>query len=276
MARRKKDAGGAVSLFPFLSILVCVIGCLTMIIVVVQLMAMNRVEGREPEEVERAKEYIELEKEQIEQGDDIEKRRADLEKLIQANQDFSQQQEKLRQMETMMENSEESNRRRDELIAELNLLIKTNEDLDKDHEELLVQIKMLKEEIEKRKLPPDVASVQVKPSGSGTNIEPYFVEIADKLVRIHRSVEGPAHEIPIASVNQDKEFVELLERIAAEPYRKLILLLRANDGAVDAYGSVAAVVRNFNAASGAQIIPGKLPLPGEGPLDLSLFSDFLK
>ena len=102
MARRKKDAGGAVSLFPFLSILVCVIGCLTMIIVVVQLMAMNRVEGREPEEVERAKDYIELEKEQIEQGEDIEKRRADLEKLIQANQDFARQQEKLRQMETML------------------------------------------------------------------------------------------------------------------------------------------------------------------------------
>ena len=156
------------------------------------------------------------------------------------------------------------------------MLTKTNEVLDKDHEDLLVQIKALKEEIEKRKLPPVVASVQVKPSGSGTNVEPYFVEIADKLVRIHRTLEGPAHEIPIASVNQDKEFVELLERIAAEPYRKLILLVRANDGAVDAYASVAAIVRNFNAASGAQIIPGKLPLPGEGPLDLSLFSDFLK
>ena len=179
-------------------------------------------------------------------------------------------------METMLENSEESNRRRDELIAELNLLIKTNEDLDKDHEELLAQIKALKEEIEKRKLPPDVAAVQVKPSGSGTNIEPYFVEIADKLVRIHRTVEGPPHDVPIASINQDAEFVGLLERIAAAPYRKLILLVRANDGAVDAHASVAASVRNFNAASGAQIIPGKLPLPGEGPLDLSLFKEFLK
>jgi hypothetical protein len=276
MARRNKDAGGAVSLFPFLSILVCVIGCLTMIIVVVQLMQMNKVEGREPEEVERAKEYVELEKDQVEQGKDIEKRRADLEKLIQANQDFTQQQEKLRQMETMLENSEESNRRRDELIAELNLLLKTNEDLDKDHGELVAQIIALKEEIEKRKLPPDIASVVVKPSGSGSNIEPYFVEVADKLVRIHRTVKGPPQDIPIASINQDKDFVELLERIAAEPYRKLILLVRANDGAVDSHARVATSVRNFNSASGSQIIPGKLPLPGEGPLDLSLFAEFLK
>jgi len=276
MARRNRGGGGEVSLFPFLSILVCVIGCLTMVIVVVQLMQMNKVEGREPEEVERAKEYVELDKEKVELGQDLEKRRAELEKLIQSNQDFAQQQEKLRQMETMLENSEESNRRRDELIAELNLLIKTNESLDKDHAEMLVQIEELKAEIAKRKLPADVAKMQVKPSGSGGNVEPYFVEVADKIVRIHRSLTEPPLDIPIASINQDKDFVTLLERIAAEPYRKLILLVRANDGAVDAYSRVGQVVRSFNQSTGAEIIPGKLPLPGEGEVDLSLFAEYLK
>src|SRR5690606_26038788 len=109
---------------------------------------------------------------------------------------------------------------------ELNLLIKTNESLDKDHEEMLVQIAKLKAEIEKRKLPSDVAKLQVKPSGSGANVEPYFVEVADKIVRIHRSLTAPPIDIPIASINQDKDFVTLLERIAGEPYRKLILLVR--------------------------------------------------
>ena len=51
MARARKDSGQAVSLFPFLSILVCMIGCLTLIIVVLNLIAMNKGEGREPEEI---------------------------------------------------------------------------------------------------------------------------------------------------------------------------------------------------------------------------------
>ncbi len=276
MARRNKASGESVSLFPFLSILICVIGCLTMIIVVVQLMAMNRVEGREPEEVARAKEYVKLDKEKIEQGEDIEEMRTELEKLIQANRSFSEIQEKLRQLETMLDSNEDTKRLRDELIAELNLLLMTNEKLDKDHAELVVQITALKEEIEKRKLPPDVAPVQVKPSGSGGNIEPYFVEVADKMVRIHRTVAGPPQDIPVASINQDKDFVELLDTIAGQPYRKLILLVRANDGAVDTYAQLAAVVRTYNQGSGAEIIPGKLPLPGEGPVDLSLFAEFLK
>ncbi len=276
MARRNRGGGGEVSLFPFLSILVCVIGCLTMVIVVVQLMQMNKVEGREPEEVERAKEYVELDKEKVEQGKDLEKMRTELEKLIQANRDFSQLREKVRQLETMLENNEDNTRLRDELIAELNRLIATNETLDKDHEELLAQIETLKAEIEKRKLPPDAQKMQVKPSGSGGNVEPYFVEVADKVVRIHRSLTEPPLDIPIASINQDKDFVSLLERIAAEPYRKLILLVRANDGAVDAYSRVGAVVRTFNQGTGAEIIPGKLPLPGEGEVDLSLFGEYLK
>lgn len=247
-----------------------------MVIVVVQLMAMNKVEGREPEEVERAKEYVELDKEKVEQGKDIETLRTELEKLIQANKDFSQLREKQRQLETMLENNEDSNRLRDELIAELNRLLATNEALDKDHEEMLVQLATLKEEIERRKLPPDVQKMQVKPSGSGGNVEPYFVEIADKVVRIHRSLTEPPLNIPIASINQDKDFVTLLDRISAEPYRKLILLVRGNDGAVDAYARVGKVVRDYNQGTGSQIIPGKLPLPGEGEVDLSLFADYLK
>ena len=44
MARRLQDDGASVNLFPFLSILVCIIGCLTLIIVVVNLIAMSNPE----------------------------------------------------------------------------------------------------------------------------------------------------------------------------------------------------------------------------------------
>ena len=276
MSRRNRDSGGGVSLFPFLSILVCVIGCLTMIIVVVQLMQMNKVEGREPDEVVRAEQYVELDEKNEEQGKDLETLRTELEKLIQANRDFSMLKEKERLLKSMVENSEDTNRMRDELIAELNRLMVTNEQLDKDHEEMVAQITLLKEEIEKRKLPPNAAKMLVKPSGSGSNIEPYFVEVADKMVRIHTSLTAPPRDIPIASITQDKDFVTLLDRIAAEPYRKLILLVRGNDGAVDSYSRLGAVVNTYNQSTGSQIIPGKLPLPGEGEVDLSQFAEYLQ
>ena len=55
MAKRARDTGGSVNLFPFLSILICIIGCLTLIIVVINLIAMSKGEGRTSEEVERAR-----------------------------------------------------------------------------------------------------------------------------------------------------------------------------------------------------------------------------
>ena len=49
MAKRRQDGGTEVSLFPFLSILACIIGCLTMIIVALTVIQMNSGE-REPED----------------------------------------------------------------------------------------------------------------------------------------------------------------------------------------------------------------------------------
>ena len=94
------------------------------------------------------------------------------------------------------------------------------------------------------------------------------------LVRLVTQRNGSGARIFTFGVGFDLD-VKLLDRIAAEPYRKLILLVRGNDGAVEAYSRVGAVVRTYNAGTGSQIIPGKLPLPGEGEVDLSQFAEYL-
>lgn len=275
MARRK-NSGAEISLFPFLSILVCVIGCLTMIIVFINLIQMSQVEGKEPEEVEVAKEYVEVDKKQDEDQKKLDKLRQLMETLIQDQEDLRSKREKLRRLKELLTSNEQIDSLRDELIAKLNQLLKMNKKLGTDKEELLAEIAKLKKEIEQRKLPPEAAALRVQSSGSSANVEPYFVEIADKTILIHTSLTEPPVEIPSASLKSSKEFLDLLKKIAEKPYRKLIFLVRGNAASVANYNSVNSTVTGFNRASGTKILPGKLPLPGEGKVDLTVFAEFLK
>jgi len=275
MARRK-NSGAEISLFPFLSILVCVIGCLTMIIVFINLIQMNQVEGKEPEEVEVAKEYVEVDKKQEEDQKKLDELRQLMETLIQDQEDLRSKREKLRRLKELLASNEQIDSQRDELIAKLNQLLKMNQKLGADKEALLAEIAKLKKEIEQRKLPPEAPALRVQSSGSSANVEPYFVEIADKTILIHTSLTEPPVEIPSASLKSSKEFLDLLKNVGEKPYRKLIFLVRGNAASVANYNSVNSVVTGFNRVAGTKILPGKLPLPGEGKVDLTVFAKFLK
>ncbi len=275
MARRK-SSGAEISLFPFLSILVCVIGCLTMIIVFINLIQMNQGEGKDPEEVEVAKEYVEVKRKKKEDEVKLDDLRQLVENLIQDREDLRTKREKLRRLKELLASNEQIDSLRDELIAKLNQLMRMNKKLDKDKVDLLAEVKKLEEEIKKRKLPPDAAALRVQSSGSASNIEPYFVEIADKTILIHTSLNEPPLEIPSASLKQNKEFLDLLKKIGEQPYRKLIFLVRGNPASVANFNRANSTVTGFNRVSGSKILPGKLPLPGEGKVDLTVFAKFLK
>ena len=62
MAKRS-SSGDEVSLFPFLSILACLIGALVIIIVVLVVAQTDRIEGRAPEEIKMAQEVLNIKKE---------------------------------------------------------------------------------------------------------------------------------------------------------------------------------------------------------------------
>ena len=275
MAKARKSDGSSVNLFPFLSILICVIGCLTLIIVVLQLIAMNQVEGREPEEVERAREFVQMEKLQEEDQKKLDDLRQLIEEMIQVNQATLANMEKLSMLKELLENQEKLDVSREELMTKFALLQQTNKQLDLDHAELLVQIEELKKLIEERKLPPEAARLQVRPTGSGANTIPYFVEIASKTILIHHSMTEPAIEIPSASLGQSEEFNKLLETIKARGDRRLIFLVRGDDSAMQNLARANTVVNAFKARTGAKFYPGKLPLPGDGKVDLSMFSQYL-
>lgn len=276
MARRSQDAGGSVSLFPFLSILICIIGCLTLIIVVINLIAMNKGEGRTPEEVERAREFMVLEQEKIEKQKEQDKLRQLIENLIQQNKDTLATRDRLVSLKEMFENQEEIEKSREELIAKFNLLQQTNKQLVQDEALLLAEIKVKEEEIAKRKLPPDPAALRVRPSGSSTSNRPFFVEISDRGIYIHKSLSTEAEVIPIATAAQSEEFIKLLETIGSSRQNTLIFLVRGTPGAVGTLQKASQLVSAYSQANGVQIIPGRLPLPGEGKVDLQMFAQYLE
>ncbi|MEM7602552.1 MAG: hypothetical protein AAF357_14195 [Verrucomicrobiota bacterium] len=276
MGRRSQDDGGSVSLFPFLSILICIIGCLTLIIVVINLIAMNKGEGRTSEEVERAREYMVLEQEKLEKQEEQDKLRQLIENLIQQNKDTLTARDRLTNLKEMFENQEEIDKSREELIAKFNLLQQTNKQLVQDEAVLIAEIKVKEEEIAKRKLPPEAAALQVRPSGSSTSNRPFFVEISDRGVYIHRSLSEEAKVVPIATLNQSEEFIELLKTVGSSSQNTLIYLVRGSEASVGTLNRATQLVKSYNQANGTQIIPGRLPLPGEGKVDLKMFTQFLE
>jgi hypothetical protein len=277
MSKKKKDAGIQVNLFPFLSVVVCIIGCLTLIIVVLNIMSMSKAkEGKEPEEIERAREFMTLKKQEDEDQKKYDELRQLISALTKSTEDLVAKQKKLALLKEMSENVEKIDASREELIAKFQVLTKTNLQLDTDEKVLIAQIEALKKEIAARKLPPDAAALQVRPSGSGSSTEPYFVEVADGLILIHHSLTEPAIQIPAASLEVNEDFRKLLDNIAQQPYRTLILLVRGSDGAVANLAKLNGAVSAYNDQNSTKIIPGRLPLPGDGKVDLSLFAQFLK
>lgn len=264
------------NLFPFLSILVCIIGCLTLIIVVVNLMAMNKAEGQTPEEVERAQEFMMVKKEKENEQKELEKMKQLIEQLIQQNKETITARDKLAKLKEMFDNQEEIDASREELIAKFNVLSQTNKKLEKDKIALDEAIKIKEEEIAKRKLPPEATALRVRPSGSSTNTKPHFVEISGAGIYLHKSLSEEPEAIPIASINQSEAFIKLLDLVAGDSSQSLIFLVRGNDAAAGAYAKVNGVVSAYNRGKERKAIPGKLPLPSEGKVDLSVFAKFME
>ncbi|MDF1752720.1 MAG: hypothetical protein P1U89_08115 [Verrucomicrobiales bacterium] len=280
MARRK-DSGMSVNLFPFLSILVCIIGCLTMIIVVLNISQMNQAEGQTPEEILRAQEWMAIKKDQEKEREEYDKLKNLIENMIQVNRDTIAKRDKLQRLKEMKENQEEIDKSRNELIAKINALQEAINQLDGQYPVITKQIEDLLAELKKRDLPPDPPKLRVRPSGSGTSTFPYFVEAADNALMIHKSLTEDPVVIPTAAIGQNKEFVDLLKIVAGKRHHRLIFLVRGSKASANSYNEASKFISAYNEQNKAnqqfnRIVPGRLPLPAEGKVDLTPFAQYLR
>ncbi|MFT7640709.1 MAG: hypothetical protein ACI9G1_002453 [Pirellulaceae bacterium] len=265
MGRRKKGKGDVVSLFPFLSILACVIGVLTLIISALAVAQMDTPELASVEALETAEKQRSADLNKIaalekkiaelrETSSDIQKESVD--KLNRVKQ------LKLAVDNAIIENSQPKPAAKLPVADEDKHKLKV-EQLLKEIADAAAEIKKAATEIASKKTPPAEAVVQVRPSGSGAKLKPTFIECtAAGLVLF----SGPQPvRVRRADIATNADLIAILKKIADAKDETIIFLIR--DDAVRTYDLARKVALDNYARN------GKLPVIGKGKLDLSVFKD---
>jgi hypothetical protein len=279
MVKRRSHRSDEILLIPFLDILCSLIGVLVLIIVVLCLAQTQRINGRTPEELQRAQEHQMMLKEKNENVRINELLKDKVERLDKLQAETKQKDEQVAKLRLLLDTStadrEKKNTVSQNLMKELdNLLLEIN-GLKTQDEPLKKQIASLQEEIKKRQPPPNSgAPVVVQPGGSGLakGTKVFFVEADGEKLTFYwdaktKSVVAASPEVIAADV----AFNAFLKAVVAVPQSKIIFLIRADGtGAFNLGAGWAQATYGYKVE---QI--GRLPIPGRGEIDLKMFGDFL-
>lgn len=276
MAKRRASGEGEISLFPFLSILACLIGALVLMIVVLVISQMGKAEGRTAEEIERAQDYIKLKKEIEErkvQDVILKEKLATLQKLQKELEEKQQRFIKLRKLLATSKDLQEANLKiSQKMQKELDDLLLEIEGMKKQQAESKKEIATLMAEIKKRHVPEDkkIPPVVVQPSGSGMDPDTkvYFVEAAGGGLKI-LGAWGEDYRLSASAsvVVADVAYNYFLAEMAKNPKSLLLFLIR--DDGQGAFNNGAGRAENDY-----KVRIGKLPIPGKGVLDLAMFDKY--
>jgi len=275
MARRKNQ-GMEISLFPFLSILACLIGALVLMITALTAMQTLQPDGRDPEEVARARKFKQVEEEKRMIDAQLEEVRALTERLEELEEQAREREGRLiqlrRDLELARTNKDFLDQEARRLQRQLEDLVIQMEEMEKEKPPMEKRIEELKAELAERQIEPDDTPppVIVQPGGSGIaeGSSLFFVEATGAGIGILTKGSSDKVRISSGSIGADAVYNGWLERVAAVPKAQIIFLLRS-----DGLGS-------YNRAAGWAegeygIVTGKLPLPGGGEIDLVQFEPFM-
>lgn len=269
MSRRRSNAGGGgVSLFPFLSILACLIGILTLMIKLVSDIRDAGPQERDPEELARSEKFLAIEAQLKQRRAELAKIEAELKQRDGAFvelQDLEGRQVVLRKkLEGAKakpgESDAELQKRTENLLDQIAALAKERPSLEKKAAEL-------KPELEKRKIKPDStpAPVVVQPGGSGVtrNTPMFFIECHGSGVNI-LGKDGSKTAVSTAAITTEPALSKVMNEAKSARGSLVLFLIRGNG-----YGT-------YQTAAGwaedqFKVRTGKLPIPGSGAIDLTLF-----
>jgi multidrug efflux pump subunit AcrA (membrane-fusion protein) len=267
MARLHHDADDDISLFPFLSIIACVIGVLTLMISTLALAQMDSPAVANAERYEQAQKDLAAARAEI----------AEIEQKLQSEQTETataanqQQREMTQARETLdqLVNQLEEMKQRQAEQAKIKIVIptlpadqrETIDDMQSQLAELQERLAQLDKEIKERNLPPEESAVSILPAGSGVDFTPYFVECAAGAIVLHTSVEPL--QIRAAEMAANQEFIGVLEKVANQKNATLLFLVRS-DG-LGTYRMAKAL------ADANEVKNGKLPVVGQGRIDVGFF-----
>ncbi|WP_339731621.1 hypothetical protein [uncultured Gimesia sp.] len=261
MVKKKQNDTETVSLFPFLSILACVIGVLTLMITAMALSQMDQ-----QDDVWKRVEEFEQEQQKItEKQENIDEVKSQIEDLSKLNRDLIlalEELKKLKQEKTKIPN-DITPEEKVKLLAESNRLEKRVEAIKDEPMMLQKEIDKLKVELNKRENPV-AAEVRIQPGGTGVDLNPTFIECTKNGILV---LDGPSKDLRVRrdDLRKSLPFVELLDKIGAQNKGTVIFLIR--EDAVYTYNIASSVARSRYCPN------GKLPVEGNGKIDLSKFKN---
>ncbi|MDP4846751.1 MAG: hypothetical protein NWR51_05770 [Akkermansiaceae bacterium] len=253
-----------------MSILACLIGILTLMIsVTMQVNQMNQ-EGKTEEELARAIENRDTKK----KTEATKKEVAKLEEKLQKEKSTSAEMAKLEDRTIVLRSKlDEIQKATDpnETDASLQKIVENLKQeitrLKGERPPLQNRLSELQEELKKRKEPPKaVESVIIRPGGVGSrharNL--FFVECnSTGIVIIDEN--GQSKPVSKAAIPTNEDFSSLLEKVKSTDDSMVLFLIRKSGN--EAYLWAAGI-----AETKYEISTGKLPIPNEGKIDLSLFN----
>ncbi|MDQ3623850.1 MAG: hypothetical protein M3463_15400 [Verrucomicrobiota bacterium] len=270
MAQARPRSDPEISLFPFLSILVCLIGALVLLIVILTMVQSAMADGRSFEEVVRAREADKLRRELAAMDKQMRELLGGRDDPAKLKEELKLKQERFVLLRKRLTSSEEEKKKMEQTNAELqkqleNFILQLQA-MKAERPALQAAIDKLKAELAARKKNLDAKpTVIVQPAGGGMAADAslFFVEVAGSGIVIHESPDKKTR-ISTGSIGTDASYDAFLKRVAVTPKSMLIFLLR-EDG-----------LATYNRAAGwaesrFAIRLGKLPLPGAGEPDLSRF-----
>lgn len=259
MARRRRREDTAVALFPFLSVLACVIGTLTLLL---SALAVGHMGGSSAEEIWLS-ERLQTAEIFLAGG------RARLEELEAQLADHSErarrEQELGRRLEGLGLEPELSLEELEERVS-LEMQAKEFEErrgqLRQEHLALIERVRRKSVELEDRETRRAGAPIIIDPSGVGRDQVPYLVLCAADYVELFFLSGDTYGRFPVDQLEYEPDFKRFLKRVGVISDALVIFMIRP-DG-MKTYSTASRIADKLSVRN------AKLPLPGTGELDFSL------
>lgn len=270
MSRRASNAGGGgVSLFPFLSILACLIGILTLLIRIISDVKAQEHHQRDKGELARAERMVSIQNE-------LKKLRQEstaLKKTLAQRNAASLELEELEDQRIVLRKKLaeiDSKTPKDGDTAmqkELERLIEQIANLKKERPALEQRLAALQAELERRKIKPSnkPPPVVIQPGGSGLyrNATVFFVECDATGITL-LELNGKKTPVSLATIETDRNYAAMLNKVKSHPNGYVLFLIRSSGH--EAWRAAAALAESKYA-----VVTGKLPVPTNGEIDLNRF-----
>lgn len=270
MARRRSNNEEAVSLFPFMSILACLIGILTLMISVSMQAKQAQSEDNSNEERALAVENRDLKKKAAQITEAIKKAEEKLKKENSASSQLAEMKDRkivLKEKLDKLAKADDPEKADAALQKTLEMMRAEIASLKKDRPPLMKKIEELKAELAKRKTPPKkVESVVVRSSGSGVRMAAriFFVECNSTGIVLIGEKDGTT-TVATGSIANSVEYASFVGEVKRTRDSMVLFLMRKEGNA--SYQWAAGIAENK-----FEVRTGKIPIPNNGKIDLSLFS----